>query len=105
MPFPWMILIVSRPEITALSIYWWEKLVVLLLWNQGACTNKCEENKKVYTSYINELGGNLTFTGSCNLEDENSFITKPYLKGYDIGKFVVVSNTARTIEDINKLFN
>ena len=64
-----------------------------------------EENKKVYTSYINELGGNLTFTGSCNLEDENSFITKPYLKGYDIGKFVVVSNTARTIEDINKLFN
>ena len=63
-----------------------------------------EENKKVYTSYINELGGNLTFTGSCNKEDENSFITKPYLKGYDIGKFVVVSNTTRTIDEINQVF-
>ena len=63
-----------------------------------------EENKKVYTSFIKELGGNLLFTGSCNNDEPNSFITKPYLEGYDIGKFVVISNLTRTLDDIKKIF-
>lgn len=59
----------------------------------------------VYNSFIKELGGYLTNAGSCSSDDPNSFIVKPYLEEYEVGKFVVICNEDIKISAINDLYN
>lgn len=61
-----------------------------------------EDIKKEFY-YFKELGGNLTFSGECNENEQTSFYTKPYLKGYDIGKFVIMVGN-ESLENINNVF-
>lgn len=57
-----------------------------------------------FKEYFNELGGNLTNSGSCQEGIASSFITKPYLQGYDIGKLTISIPMNVSLTDIKKLF-
>ncbi len=63
------------------------------------------DESNLYNSYIKELGGYLTNAGSCDSSDSNSFIVKPYLEEYEIGKYVVICNENIKISTINDLYN
>lgn len=57
-----------------------------------------------FKEYFNELGGSLTDSGSCQEGIASSFITKPYLQGYDIGKFTISIPMSISLSEIAKLF-
>ena len=58
-----------------------------------------------YYEYVTELGGNLLHAGSCKEGVTSSFVVKPYLKGNDNGKYVVVINENINQEDLLKIIN
>lgn len=58
-----------------------------------------------YYEYVTELGGNLLHAGSCKEGVTSSFVVKPYLKGNDNGKYVVVINENIDQEYLSKIIN
>lgn len=58
-----------------------------------------------YYEYVTELGGNLLHAGSCKEGVTSSFVVKPYLKGNDNGKYVVVINENIDQEELLKIIN
>lgn len=58
-----------------------------------------------YYEYVTELGGNLLHAGSCKEGVTSSFVVKPYLKGNDNGKYVVVINENIDQEYLLKIIN
>lgn len=53
--------------------------------------------------YFNELGGYLTFAGSCKENDKNSFVVKPYMEDHENGKLTLVIKD-HSFEEIKKYF-